>query len=151
MKRLIEADGAVSEYEMERIEQGLKRTEFLKDAVRALPEDAPSLAWRSALNQRIHAEADSRRKARRVALFLRPVLGLGLAGALTLAVFMKGADSVPQVTPTSRLEAEMVSAHQESVNSVMVAGRGLSAFEAKPTTVMPASHINWEESDLGDL
>ncbi|MBI5705697.1 MAG: hypothetical protein HZC36_01780 [Armatimonadetes bacterium] len=133
------------------LDAALSRTSFVAESVRSLPEEPLSLAWRSELNERLLALSKSKPKRSLLATLWRPALGLGLASILAIAFYPRGEAALPLAASGSDIEAQMVSAHQEAVTSVMTVGHGLASYEAVPT-VRPASNvIHWEEADLGDL
>lgn len=140
--------------ETRRLDAELNRSEFLADAVKSLPEDTLSLAWRSELNERLFAEAAAGRRSSRRLWVWRPALGLALAGALALAIYLPGANEANRPSPTlgrSSVESQMANAHVDAVNALYVAGHGLAAYEATPTAEAAPNVVRWDESDLGDF
>lgn len=136
----------------------------MRAVVGGLPEDSLSMAWRSTLNERILAEAATRQKRSRMTWFLRPALGLGLAGALAVAVFFHGPSSAPQshrtegavarvATPSDgSLEAELVNTHRQTSLAYDVAGVGVTVNEVSYDSSSSAPHqTGWSEDDLENL
>ena len=106
--------------------------------VRALPEETPGMAWRSALNEKVLAEASRRDKARRRWTLVRPALGLALASALAVVVFVPRPSTVVTPKPTSRIEEGLVALHEQSVETADIVGSGLAPVDgpAKAASVV---------------
>lgn len=104
--------------------------------VRELPEDVPSLSWRSDLNEKLRMHASKvRRKKILTNWVLRPALGLGLASAA--AVFMLSASSPKTAAKADRgadVADAIVRTYSDEVQNRDVM---LSSF---PTESAPASH-----------
>lgn len=96
--------------------------------VKDLPEEIPSMNWRSQLNERILAEAKPKPKLDLQRWLLRPALGLGLAAALAVAFVIRPAASD---STGSTVESLMIATHQDDVNYASVTGAGLSVSEMK--------------------
>ena len=98
--------------------------------VRALPEDeAPSLAWRAALNEGLRAEAARRERRRFRWAVLRPTLGLATAAAFAAVVFAPRPTS--QAAPIGgHIEAGLIALHQEAVRTDDIVGTGVRPAEA---------------------
>lgn len=138
------------------IDDALSGQQALRSLVKGLPEDSLSMAWRSALNERLVQEAAVRKRRARIGLFLRPALGLGLA--CTLAVLVMFHPSKPSVAAPSgdALEAALVTTHRQSTYAWDVAGVGLSPTDLpmdSDTTRKPSSApaTSWNEDDLDSL
>jgi len=103
--------------------------------VQDLPEDVPSMAWRSQLNERLLAEANVKPRKSVWNWMLKPALGVSMATALALVVIVK---FQPAEAPTAGgLESELLAAHQAESRLANVTGVGLSVGEidsyANPT------------------
>lgn len=109
--------------------------------VGALPEDQPSLAWRSALNERLREQQP---RPRFHSWFLYPGLGLATAGALALVIWM--AQPAPVGTPPSgpTLEAALVSTHLESVRASEIAGAGMAPHDIATLHTASADRAEFE-------
>jgi hypothetical protein len=120
--------------------------QMIANAVRALPEDEPSLSWRSNLNARI---SDCARKSARKARFTWIAApSFGLACVIALAVFVRiGGGTAPVATS---IEQQILDAHRDEVLARAVAGRGLVAGET-PRTIGELTTPQWQESDLEAL
>lgn len=139
----------------QRLESPAQRA--VRDAVRQLPDEELSMAWRSSLNERLRAEsAVQKRATRRWHLALRPALGLGMACALAAVVTFR-LGSGPTSTPTpavldSELEAALFSAHRQVVGHADVAGTGLLPSEVnyvrREEAPLPSE---WSEPEVVDL
>lgn len=106
--------------------------ELLKDArmptlLGQLPEDEPSLAWRSELNQKLTA-LQRAPKAPWWATW-RPIAGLALAGALALTMFF-GAPKPETVQSQAALDEVLIAAHRESVARQEIGAAPVSALQS---------------------
>ena len=126
--------------------------------VRGLPEELPSLSWRSGLNEALRAEAAKVARRKRFLWVARPAFGLSLACALAVVVFIRPlshgpADRVPPLTPpsfsTGSLEASLIDFHSDSVRLSDVAGTGLNANEA--TNDVSGSSVSNGDDPEADL
>jgi hypothetical protein len=115
----------------------------IRQVVKALPEEMPSLAWRSALNERLAASTAARHARRRRWLFGgSSFAGLALAAGLALVVFMPRhvePSAGPSTTPVASrggsqsgpLLDELLASHNDSVTSQDVVGAGLTSQEVQ--------------------
>lgn len=115
--------------------------------VRSLPEEAPSMAWRGALDARLAKEGRRSERKARLRWIFAPAGGLALAGALAMALLYRGGG--PEGEP-GYLEAKIVAAHREAVLGRATAGRGLVVHEARPTDA-DWEPFGWQEADLEAL
>jgi hypothetical protein len=108
----------------------------ISEMVKGLPDDVPSMSWRSQLNERILAEAKPKKAFDLHRWLLRPAIGLGLAAALALVVVFR---PIAPDTTGSSVESLMIATHQDDVNYASVTGAGLSVDEmtefSNPTPV----------------
>ena len=127
--------------------------------VKALPDEAPSMVWRSGLNQALLAESNRLQRKRLVWRFARPTLGLGLACALAAVVFVvpmarRSESMVPGIVPVAAghgdLAASVFQIHRDDVRAVDLTGAGLNATEASDDQYAStrASQDEYSESDL---
>lgn len=143
----------LSRDEQIRLEMALDSREHaeIRSWVGELTDEDPSLAWRSALNERLHAAKPATREPK-LRWRWASVMGLGLASALTLTVYLVGLKPTanPRATSPSEkasVEANLLAAHQD----------GLSMLDLG--TGSPAEHSNglgqqdgsFSEVDLGTL
>lgn len=142
-------------FEKKQIDLNLESMESRKiaDAVKLLPQDELSMAWRSQLNAKLSEAA--RKKQRRLS-FRRPlgwVAGLGLTAAASLAlVFALLPNKTHQngIYAADNLEAQMLVAHNLSVQSSDIAGEGLSSLDESES--LPAdTESDWRQEDLEPL
>lgn len=127
----------------------------MREAVRALPEDSLSMAWRSGLNERLIAEGARHKRRRRLFWALRPAAGLAMAGALA-AVFVIRTSPVPEITPnlssSDSFEAALLSTHNEVAQFADVAGTGVRPTEATYASRNRApENLDWSEVDIESL
>jgi hypothetical protein len=125
----------------------------MKAMVHAVPQEEPSMSWRSGLNGRLLEIGKSVEKKRRTWFVLRPALGLGLAGVLALVVTL---NVQKQGTPDSwkpmSVEAALVDEHIEALNATEIAGAGLASHEARPTPVSATDDLyDWQPVDIESL
>lgn len=140
----------MNENNWKEINEELEQLADIGRAVKALPEDVPSMAWRSSLNERLRDVAMPTRKPRLLFAWLG---GASLAGAAVLAIFMVGRPSDLNHSPLPAkdfgLEAAIVAAHEESVGAYEVTTAGMSL---RPTREEGADEeFDWNASDLGTL
>lgn len=127
--------------------------EAMRQVVQSLPDETVSLAWRSALNEKVLAAAKVQHKRRVLYWFLRPAAGLALAGAMAAVVLFR------QPTPTSRpaastygVEAALIAAHDDATRYNDITGSGLSPVEvAFGATQKTTSGVDWTEVDVESL
>lgn len=132
------------------LDEKLNAQSQIANMVRALPEDEPTLAWRSELSGKLHMVARERERARKVSWIFRPTLGVALAGALALVFMYKGVPDSPRPS-APRVEDQIVSAHQESVAIGQFWGGIRDDDGARVATAPAASEYRWDETDLGTL
>jgi hypothetical protein len=134
----------------------------VRQTVRALAEEVPSMAWRSALNERIYAEANKRRSRQRLWWIFTPSIGVAVAGALALVVFFKvptrtARPELPPAVMASSLEDSLVGIAADNAISDDVTGSGLHVRDlptdtgAKTTNAAPADGSTDSEEDVPDL
>lgn len=147
--RKLELEQPLNEAEAHLIDQHLADDRW-PVLMREIPQDQVSMAWRSQLNERLLSLGARQKAASRWMGIWRPVMGLGLAGALAL-VFVS--QRVPTHAQTPRkpanLEAALLEIHADSVSYTQIAGAGLAPHEAEPVRQsLPAEDIHWTSSDL---
>ncbi len=115
----------------------------IADAVKALPEEPLSLAWRSDLNTKLHAMAARRKKLDLFGWIWKPAAGVALAGALAVAFVARE----PGMAPVARksIEKELVNSYVESTASWEVSTDGVSSVEAKEKSTQAPSE--WDQED----
>jgi hypothetical protein len=140
-------EARLEQADLEKLEAELasESQQAVRETVRHLVDEEPSLAWRSELNRRLAEAGPSR--MRLVAFSFRPALGLGLAGALAVVAVLQNAVPEPTVESSPGIEAAMGGAHRQAVNARLVAGTGIYDYEARPTGEAVGG-IVWEEADL---
>ena len=132
------------------LDEKLDAQSQIANMVRALPSEEPALAWRSELSGKLHMVARQNERSRKLLWVFRPALGMALAGALALVFMFKGVPDSPRPT-TSGVEAQIVSAHQESVALGQFWGGLRDDDEARIASAPAASEYRWDETDLGTL
>jgi hypothetical protein len=127
----------------------------MREVVRSLPEETPSMAWRSGLNEALLTEANRRR--RRVFWFsaLRPAAGLAFAGALAAFFVLRSAPMTSQ-PPTSyassSIEAELLTTHNQVAAFADVAGTGVRPIETTyASRTQSTDDLDWTEVDIDSL
>jgi len=129
----------------------------MRSVVRQLPDDTLSMAWRSALNEKLVAEAAAKQRRQRVSWFLRPALGFGLACTLAVLVLVRAPGHVStapvSTLPSEGLEAALVSTHRQNTYAMDVAGVGLNPADlpVESTSSTSATTNGWSEDDLDSL
>jgi hypothetical protein len=119
----------------------------VRQVVKALPEEALSLSWRSQLNERLRAEEARKRKQNLAAWVWKPGAAVALAGALAVAFMTRLPDMGP-VTNSPGVEKALVNTYLEGRASWAVAGDGITANEVKEAAVEP-SPFQMDREDVG--
>ncbi len=88
----------------------------IQNMVASLPEDVPSLAWRSSLNAEVRAVAAKRK--RKLVWFRIASPALGLAAALSIMFVAQKPQPIatPVSLNSSQLQATLIKAHTEAVS-----------------------------------
>jgi hypothetical protein len=129
----------------------------IREAVRVLPEETLSMAWRSGLNEQIAAMAAN--KKRRVAFdwVWKPALGAALACSFAFVVMWKthptqAPASMVSNSSSASIETALLDAHQESSVAADVAGPGLVTRDAQVVrSVNYSRDESWPEVDVNSL
>ena len=134
----------------EALDRALASPESAKVAsvVHALPEDAPSMAWRSALNERILDAGRRHRLRRHWARIWMPAAGLGTTAAIAASFFLLFVSGPAPDGDAQDLEASMVMVHRDNVRFSELAGFGLSESDANLPKQGSGAKNEWKESDL---
>jgi hypothetical protein len=126
------------------------------ELVSQLPEDSLSLAWRSALNEKLLATAPKPRRSVWTWM-MKPAAGLAVAGALAVVLISRTGISpspspvaVNQTTSNGQLEAALIQDHRELVQVSDVVGAGLNPEESSPSETLTLDG-NWNEYDFESL
>jgi len=140
----------MNDQQQKEIDEGLERLADVGQVVKALPEDMPSMAWRSSLNERLREVAPPTRRPKRRFAWLG---GVSLAGAAALAILMVNRPGEIKnhavVNRDTGLEAAIIAAHEESVGAYEVTTAGMTL---RPTREEGLNEeIDWNASDLGTL
>jgi hypothetical protein len=121
--------------------------EQIREVVRSLPDEAPSLAWRSALNTALLKEAAKRRRRAALAWVWKPSAGLALAAGLALVFVARMPQPEPIPATDSGIERALVNSYLNSKTSWELTGDGVTANEAKETE--GSMDPDWYREDLG--
>jgi hypothetical protein len=121
----------------------------IREVVKRLPEDSLSLAWRSSLNERLHAIRPVSVWRSFLSRSWRPAFGLALSGCLAILVTLRHTE--PPAPVHHSIEASLVQAYDDSTRVDDLVGPGLSSHEVGDTTRDLDSSSDWSESDLGAL
>jgi hypothetical protein len=153
-KNTMKGRGEVEAYEIDtRVDELLADPSQLAVAqmVSELPQEEPSLAWRSALSERIHTVAKARERKRRVALIFRPALGLSLGAAMALAFISTRMTPFEPAPARATLEEQIVTAHRDSVHAEQFWGGVRAGEEFRAASAPAVQEYQWDETDLGTL
>lgn len=102
----------------------------VRQLVSGLPEETPSMIWRSELNERLRREADKTRARKRRLLFFSPMLGFATVLLITAIWWqprMSATGSNATNAPVS-LESALAAAYGDQIDSTT--GSTLTAEEA---------------------
>ncbi len=128
-----------------------KGQQFVAQAVKQIPVEDVSLAWRSQLNEKLlqeSAKVSSTRK--RINFVWRPMAGVAVGAALAFALIVPRNDGVGSIQSYS-VEASLMQAHISADRSHELIGSAIvSADNQSNGFVMPANY-EWQETDLGAL
>ena len=150
----IPLDAKILHQEVEEVLQSAE-SQWVAKVVKELPEEVPSMAWRSQLSATIMVEAAKTRKRRAKLNFMRAGAGLALAACLSVFVLLRvGHQSTTPLKVLSpaasqSFEAAMVQVHEESSTVRDVTGTGLSASDLRSESAAGSSSLDQE--DVGDL
>lgn len=119
---------------------------LVRNAVRALPEDTPSLAWRSGLNVALQETAARQRKRQLWGWLWKPSAGLALASCMAL-LFVAQMPKAPAPDVKPDIESALVDSYLQSKNSWEVTGDGVTVTEAQD--VSGSKEPDWFREDIG--
>lgn len=101
--------------------------------VRSMPDDTPSMAWRSSLNERLLSLGPVKKRLSAFGIALRAGVGATALAAIFVAVLLihKGNGSTHEAERADgkALAASLISEYHESVDSSEIAGSGVSVGE----------------------
>ena len=112
-----------------------------QDLIHSLPEETPSMAWRSSLNERLRAEAKTVQAKRKTRLWTFSTLGTGFAAASVVALALLSAPlpvsnpSNPISGPVAASEVDLLALHGEASATADVSATGPIAYESDLTEV----------------
>ncbi len=121
--------------------------------LQGMPEEVPSLAWRSELNEKLRAVQPIPAKAKISwwKVITGGSLALGVASSVALVlVLQKNAElnsAAGYKTQDVSIEAQLLTAHQESVSQLEFGGSTRHASKASSTT----KEFKWSDADLESL
>ena len=118
---------------------------WIRDMVGSLPEDVPSMTWRSDLNERIRAEVVRLRRRRTLRFVLAPSLTCALSACVALVVWV-GNSSPVLPHHQDGIEAALVATHQQGVTQVADAGLTFTETESYADSI--PNRETWTDSDL---
>lgn len=123
---------------------------WIAKSVKALPEEPLSMAWRSQLNEKLHASKPVKR-ARRLWQVLVPATAFASCLVLGVTLFLSR-ESVVEVgtTESGMLEAAIVASYREHASSRDVGGYGLHLEDLENKTDEGVEPL-FSEADLGAL
>lgn len=121
----------LSAAEEARLDQALDATTSARQLLKGLPEEAPSLAWRSQLNEKL-LDLGAKPKPKRLGWRL-PSLAAGVA-ACSLALFAYLQAPTAVTSPDSGLESQLVAFHSEQNSAWEVSAIGGDVPELTSTT-----------------
>jgi hypothetical protein len=118
----------------------------IRDLIQAMPDDVPSMAWRSELNERVLAESNRIQKRRTLAWWSRPAAGFALASAFAVMFISRATIQSNSVRDSVSFESALVSAHRES--QVSVTDYSLTSLEADEFGESLPRQDGWTDNDL---
>lgn len=136
-------------------ELGSDSMKKVAELIKGLPEDQPSMAWRSRLSSAIMLEAATKRKKKLQITWARTGLGLAVAMCCTFVIVLNVAhrpsNSLKELSPSASqsFEAALVQVHEDTSTTRDVTGNGLSAADLRNATAADSGTLDQE--DVGDL
>jgi hypothetical protein len=118
----------------------------IRQLIQSLPEDVPSMAWRSQLNERVLVESTRLQKRRKLVWWSRPAAGFAVAGALAVMFLSRVTIESNSASDPASFESALVSAHREA--QVSVTDISLTSFEADQFGESLPSQDGWTDNDL---
>ncbi|HRJ26895.1 MAG TPA: hypothetical protein PLO61_05235 [Fimbriimonadaceae bacterium] len=132
----------------------LAQEQAVPSCLKSLPEETPSLAWRSSLNEQLRAlaPAASARPRRLWKWLTGGSLALGVASSIALVLIWQHRAGLtspapsPQVAPS--VEAALIAAHQEGMSQIEFSAPSKSSASGSNTAT---EEFQWSEVDLESL
>ena len=110
----------------------------MRSVIQSLPEDVPSMEWRSQLNETLKVANAKARQRRNFWLVLSPSAGLLAAAAFAGVLFFHGPRpvakaSVPSLSgaQSASLEQQLLTVHVDAATGRDVTGDGLNSLDAE--------------------
>lgn len=128
-------------------------SQAMRELVRSLPDDEPSMLWRSELNERVLALARMRQRKRRWTWVMAPTAGVAATVAfLGLVIAPKGVPT-PSVAQTGAVERMIVDTHLSGSTAGEISSFGFyaSMVHGMSTATAPTDLHDWTEVDLEAL
>ncbi len=119
----------------------------VREWVQGLPDEMPSLAWRSGLNEALQNLSQVQRPKRRLRWAWISASAMSLVGAGALLFVLVRPHAEPSTDPSSSIEAAIVASHMESV-SALESGAPLTL---RPTAAASRQSTSWNEADIEAL
>lgn len=119
--------------------------------LKQVSDEVPSMAWRSELNEKLQTVARPRATQNRISRWLVPATAIAAATILFSMFSPKQAATMPDAvaakTPT--IEAQLVSAHRDSVAILDVSSAGELTMDRNDGSLMEGDE--WAPTDLSPL
>lgn len=150
LMRRVRREARLTPEEERRLDEGLAAQDPLRSTVAGLPDDEPSMAWRSALNERLLAATP---KPRRTFLgrWMAPASGFAAGLAVAGLAWWMNTTGEPQALPPSgaSFEAQLLQAHDHGAALVEFAPGSFDAPVARAS--QDEGDFQWTEEDLKTL
>jgi hypothetical protein len=141
----------LTEQEEAMLDAELARSTSTAPLLKQLPDEMPSLAWRSELNERLLQSAKPVAKPSRLFRWLVPTTAVAAATIFVSVLISKqGEVNLPdQAVASQNIESQLVSAHRDSVAILDVSSAGdITTGSAVSTN---SEGMEWAPSDLSPL
>ncbi|HEY3782464.1 MAG TPA: hypothetical protein VGL56_15385 [Fimbriimonadaceae bacterium] len=128
-----------------------KQSQAMRNLMQSMPEETVSLQWRSALNERLLSLAPTKKKLSAAMVGLRALVGVALASAVCLVVFVKsdsGKKAAISVVDPSTFASALISEHRQSVVSSEIAGPGIVDGETEKTATQDSDNDDPDTDSL---
>lgn len=148
--RKLQSEAPLTREEQVELELAIEETNrsHLRSSVQGLPEDLPSMAWRSGLNESLKQLSQRSKPKSRLGWRWISASAVSLVGAgALLFMLMKPHVGPPPSGPNSSVEAALVASHIESVSAI----ESGAAITPRPTANSLDGNSPWNEADIEAL
>ena len=146
MQKMLREEKLTAEEQLQ-LDALLEKQAGTQPLLQQLDEDTPSMAWRSALNERLHAVTPAPSRPRFAWLRWAPLVGAVAAGAVVFTMMNKPVQPSPQSVANTP-EAVLVQSHLATtfaMDTGSVDGNHLNGAESE------TAPVTWTAEELGSF